>query len=259
MDFREVRPYVAGDEVKHIDWNVTARTGSPHIKVSQEDKEQLIVLALDVSQSMTFDPAMWSTAKLAVLALSYLAMAQQDRVGLLLYSAQNIDVVPPGKGQMHFAKFEKRLSLVLSSTVQASSSIALLSQTLSQTMWPRSTVYLVSDFFMSLDTKSLDQIRRRHRICWVRLRPSLESRPLPRAGMVRWFDSEKRTLAVIDSSSQASRTKFDESVQRRELEAKSSAQRCRAGYVSLFAGTDPIPSLVSFLQRTQNSPWKKGR
>lgn len=199
VEFREVREYVPGDDVRAIDWNVTARADRAHVKLFEEERELTVMLAADVSRSGDFGSGEASRREIVaeicgVLALA--AEANKDKVGLLLFSDRVELYVPPVRGRGHVLRLIREL---LAWRAQGrGTDLNLPLTTLVSVLKRRATVFLVSDFWGELDDRPLRAAARRHDCVAVRVRDPRET-DLPAAGLVRWEDAETGAELVVDT------------------------------------------------------------
>jgi uncharacterized protein (DUF58 family) len=212
MEFREVREYVPGDDVRAIDWNVTARSDRAHVKLFDEERELTVVLAADVSRSGDFGSGEASRREIiaeicGVLALA--AVANKDKVGLLLFTDQVELYVPPARGRGHVLRLIREL-LAWKPRGHGTSLNAPL-ELLASVLKRHATVFLVSDFWCQLDDRVLQAVARRHDCVAVRVRDPREIE-LPRCGLVRWTDAETGHEVVVDSDDDRVRAVLKEKV-----------------------------------------------
>ncbi len=201
MEFREVREYVAGDDIRSIDWNVTARTGDPFVKLFEEERELTVMLVVDMSRSGWFGSGERTKVEVAAElcgVLAFSAIANKDKVGLLLFSDRVEKFIPPAKGKSHVLRLIREL---LTFTPEGHGTdinepLRLLGSVLKR----KATVFLVSDFWSGDFTTSLSVLGRRHDVVAVRVRDPRETE-LPDVGLVRWVDAESGQATLIDTSS----------------------------------------------------------
>jgi uncharacterized protein (DUF58 family) len=204
MEFREVREYVPGDDVRTIDWNVTARTGDPFVKLYDEERELTVMLTVDVSRSGWFGSG--ERAKVDVAAelcgvLAFSAIANKDKVGLLLFSDRVEKYIPPAQGKSHVLRIIRELLTFEPEGhgTDLNEPLRLLGSVLKR----KATVFLVSDFWTGDFSTSLSILSRRHDVVAIRTRDPRETE-LPRVGLVRWLDAETGQECLIDTSSEES-------------------------------------------------------
>ena len=220
MDFAEVREYMAGDEVRSIDWNVSARMGHPFIKVFQEERELTVILAVDLSASGRFGSQAlkrdWMAELGAVLAFS--AIRNQDKVGLLLFSDRVETFVPPAKGSRHALRVIRDLLYYQPTGTGTRIDGAL--EHLGRVLGKKAIVFLVSDFLDTGFESSLKVLSRRHDLIAVSVRDPFEEM-LPPVGLLQVEDPESGERHWLDCSSPRARTAF----QQNEIERRSALER----------------------------------
>ncbi len=205
MEFREVREYVPGDDVRTIDWNVTARTGDPFVKLFEEERELTVILAVDMSRSGWFGAQ--GNSKIEIAAelcgvLAFSAIANKDKVGLVLFSDRVEKYIPPAKGKSHVLRIIREL-LTFEPEGRGTSIEAPL-ELLGSVLKRKATVFLVSDFWASGFASRLSVIARKHDLVAVRVRDPRETE-IPAVGLVNWIDAETGRELLVDTSSPATR------------------------------------------------------
>lgn len=205
MEFREVREYVPGDDVRAIDWNVTARTGQPFVKLYEEERELTVILAVDLSRSGEFGSG--GRTKVEVAAelcgvLAFAAISNKDKVGLVLFSDRVEMYIPPAKGRSHVLRLIRELLTFRPEGrgTDVNEPLRLLGSVLKR----KATVFLVSDFWARDFSTSLSVLARRHDVVAVRVRDPREA-SLPAVGLVDWVDAESGAPLLVDTSSPAFR------------------------------------------------------
>lgn len=257
MDFDRVRNYVPGDDVRTIDWNVTARTGEPHVKLFTEERELTILLLIDVSASADFGSVVDSKRELAAEAAGVLAASairNRDKVGLILFSDTVELYIPPGKGRMHIMRLIRET--LFFQPRRGGTDIAQALDFANQVIHRKSVIFLVSDFCLgSPFEERLNQLRnklqitnRRHDVIAVSVTdPSEES--LPDVGRICIEDAESGLVVEIDTGSAKVRAAFaKQSSQRREF----TAARIRSLGVDLLEfvnGQNWLPELMGFFRK----------
>jgi uncharacterized protein (DUF58 family) len=231
MEFEEVREYLPGDDIRSIDWNVTARTGTPFVKKYREERERTLMLLVDVSASNLFGSTTQLKRDLAAetaAILAFSAIANHDRVGLLLFSDRVEKHVPPAKGATHVLR-------VVSDILEARPSsprtdLAPVLETLNRTLPRRSVVFLLSDFIAPLPENLLRVAARRHDLVSIVVGDRLE-RALPPVGLVDFADPETGRRVLVDTSHAPTR---------RALLLRQTARRDALLDALRRAGSDPI-------------------
>jgi len=248
IEFSEVRPYEAGDDVRTIDWNVTARFGHPFVKRFQEERELTVILALDGSASGRFGTAgVWKSERAAEAAalLAAAAIRNNDKVGLVVFTDRVEKHVPPQKGRRHVLRvirealfFRPRGRLTR---------IASALEHVSHVQRRRAAVFVISDFIDSGYEKMLAATARRHDLVAVSVTDPREL-ALPRAGLVEVEDAETGRMRLVDTSSARVRRAY-EAAARGRLEARRSLFR-RAGIdeIELSAERPALEALLGFFR-----------
>ncbi len=210
VEFDEVRPYTPGDDVRSIDWNVTARTGTPFIKRYSEERELTILFLVDVSGSQSYGSRGRSKAELAAEVTALLALTairNQDKIGLVLFSDRIVKYIPPRKGRDSVMRLVREV-LAASDDAEGGTDIAGALRFLSGVQKRRAVVFLVSDFLGRGDCeKLLRAAARRHDMVCVTVSDPAE-RELPDVGLVELEDPETGELELVDTSSAAVRRAF---------------------------------------------------
>jgi len=262
MDFDRVRNYMPGDDVRTIDWNVTARTGEAHVKLFTEERELTILLMIDVSGSSDFGSVVDSKRELAAEAAGVLAASairNRDKVGLILFSDDVELYIPPGKGRMHIMRLIRET--LYFQPEQRGTNIAKALDFANQVIHRKSVVFLVSDFCLGspfeerlnlLRTK-LQVTNRRHDVIAVTVTDPREE-SLPNVGRICIEDSESGEVVEIDTGNAKVRDAYQkQSRTRREL----TTSRIRSLGVDLLEftnGENWMPNLIGFFQgRRQRS------
>ncbi len=218
MDFDEVREYVAGDEVRTIDWNVTARAGRPFVKKYTEERELNILLLVDISASGNFGSGTQSKRELAGEVASLLALSairNSDKVGLLLYTDRIEEYVPPAKGRRHVLRVVREI-LYHKARGRGTDSVKAL-EVASHVLHRRAVVFLISDFQSSGDAakaranlrRAMRQTNRRHDLVAVHIEDPRE-RVLPDVGMLALEDAETGELIELDTADPTVRQRFNQ-------------------------------------------------
>ncbi|MCP4292896.1 MAG: DUF58 domain-containing protein [bacterium] len=213
MEFREVREYVPGDDVRSIDWNVTARTGDPFVKLFEEERELTVILAVDMSRSGWFGGHERSKIEIAAElcgVLAFSAISNKDKVGLVLFSDRVEKYIPPAKGKSHVLRIIREL--LTFKPEGSGTSITAPLELLGSVLKRKSTVFLVSDFWDQGFSSRLSVMARKHDLVAVRVRDPRET-DLPAVGLIHWIDAETGRELLVDSSDQQTRRKLISSAQ----------------------------------------------
>jgi len=257
MDFDRVRNYVPGDDVRTIDWNVTARTGEPHVKLFTEERELTILLVIDVSASADFGSVADSKRELAAEAAGVLAASaihNRDKVGLILFSDVVELYIPPGKGRMHIMRLIRET--LFFQPAQRGTDITKALDFANQIIHRKAVIFLVSDFNLGAPfDERLAELRgklqitnRRHDVIAVSITDPREE-SLPDVGRIRIEDAENGMVVELDTGNTKVRNAYAEQArQRRNL----TATRIRSLGVDLLEfinGENWLPVLMGFFHK----------
>ena len=228
VEFDEVRPYVPGDDVRTIDWNVTAKTGLPYIKRFSEERELTILFMVDVSGSQGYGSVRRSKMELAAEVTALLALTairNQDKIGLILFSDQIVKYIPPRKGRDSVMRLVREV-LAAEDSATGGTDIAAALKFLNSVQKRRAVVFLVSDFLLSSvkpQTSSFEQLlratARHHDLVCVPVSDPAEQE-LPNVGLVELEDPETGELVLVDTSSAAVRRRFSATASEENEELK---------------------------------------
>ena len=203
MELDEVREYIPGDDIRSIDWNVTARTGLPHIKKFVEEREMTVMLVVDVSASNLFGSSSQLKRDLiaevaAVLAFS--AIRNNDRIGLILFSEEVEKYIPPGKGTRHVLRLVREM-LAHKSEGKGTNVVPALDY-LNHVSNRKVVTFLISDFIFSDDyQRLLKATAHRHDLISIIVGDQRES-AWPSVGVIHWEDPETKKRVLVDTSDQ---------------------------------------------------------
>jgi len=256
MDFDEVREYVAGDEVRTIDWNVTARAGRPFVKKFTEERELSILLVVDISASGNFGSGAQSKRDLAAEVASVLAFSairNNDKVGLLLYTDRVEEFLPPKKGRSHVLRVVREI-LYHAPRGKGTDSVNAL-DVASHVLHRRSIVFLISDFQSPGDaTRALPDLRRamrqtnrRHDLVAVHIQDPRE-KALPDLGLLALEDSETGELIEIDTADPKVRSRFERETAERLRQLVSGFRAEGVDTLTLDTDAAYLPALQRFFK-----------
>ena len=246
VEFDEVRPYVPGDEVRDIDWNVTARLGAPYVKRFVEEREITVMLVVDVSRSMRFGTAGVEKRELAAELCAVLAFAAQrhnDRVSLLLVGRRVEHFVPPGRGRSHVLRL---LRDVLGADAPPGPTGAREGvHFLLRTARRHSVVFWISDFADPLDTRDWRVLARRHDVTALMLR-DVRDESLPPVGWVEIEDLETGKRQLVDSGDRRTRERYQRDAAQRLRAASAALAQARCPLLVLQTGRPWLPVLMRY-------------
>ncbi len=249
MEFAEVRAYNFGDDIRQIDWNVTARNGEPYIKVFEEEREQTLMLCVDISPSGFFGSRSQTKMELAIeicAVMAFSAIKNGDKVGLVLFSDRIEKVIPPKKGRTHVLRLIRELYTTRPSGTRTSISTAL--SYVYRLLNRRSIVILASDF----QDKDFDKEHRitsqKHDLVNLIIHDSLEE-SLPRVGVVPFTDAETGEQVWVDTSSKKVRSEFKAKTRERKAELQEYMVKNKMDSIEVYTNESYIRPLISFFQR----------
>ncbi len=246
VEFSQVREYQPGDDVRTIDWNVTARSGTPHVKQFVEERDLSIMLAVDVSGSMGFGSLDRSKLDLAVELASVIAFAaeqNQDRVGLAVFSEKTLTFMPPRRGRGTARMLTRKLLATLP-RAGGTSNLQALSRKLDALLVKKSIVVLISDLLEMPFEDSLKRLSARHDLVAICIRDRREDR-LPKRGLLRLRDLETGQARVIDLA----RTDAAEQIAILSASTEAELKSARVDQLVVSTSDDYEYRLVQFFKR----------
>ena len=251
MEFDEVRPYFPGDDVRRIDWNVTARMASPYVRKYQEERELTVMLAVDASGSSDFGTVGRFKRELAgelAAVLSFAATYNNDRVGLLFFTDRIELLIPPRKGKRHVLRMVR--DILAFAPRGRGTAIDMALDTIGLLLKRRSILFLLSDFLADLESfrQPLAAVNRRHDVVALDLHDALEQ-SIPDVGLVALEDAETDELEWIDTGDKAWRQAFES----RAADAEQQKLRLFASLgidrIGVTTDGDYVPGLNEFFAR----------
>lgn len=217
MEFAEVREYQIGDDIRNIDWNVSARIGSPYVKVFDEERELTVMLMVDVSASGSFGTASQLKGEVAAelcAVLAFSAIKNNDKVGLMIFSDKIEKFIPPRKGKQHVLRVIREILYFKPEEAKTDLSVAL--EYLNRVVKRKSIAFIISDFLTENYEKALQVANKKHDIIAIDIIDPREVE-LPNVGFLELEDAETGETVLIDTGSREIReTFFSESQEERE-------------------------------------------
>ncbi len=251
MTFSEVREYQPGDDIRLIDWNVTARSGSPFIKVFEEERELTVYLMVDISRSGHFGTHLQFKSELAVeiaAVLGFSAIKNNDKVGLILFSDEVEQYIAPKKGKSHVLRVVRELLYHQPRGKGTSLKTAL--DFLLHIAKRRSVVFLLSDFMDDGYWSSLKIANRKHDIIGLQMNDPFEL-AIPDIGLVKVHDPETEESTWIDTSSVTERKRFEESVRDERDTFKRECDRIGFDLIHISTDKDYIEPIMTYFKRRE--------
>ena len=251
MEFDEVRPYNPGDDVRRIDWNVTARTGSPYVRRYNEERESTVMLVVDASGSADFGSVGRFKRELAAelaAVLSFAATTNSDRVGLLIFTDRVELFIPPRKGRRHVLRLIR--DMLIFQPQGTATDIKLALETISLVLKRRGIVFLVSDFLADPEgyRQSLAVANQRHDVVAVNLRDPMEQQ-IADVGLLELEDAETGVMSLVDTSSRDWRDAFARQVLQQQSSTKQVFATLGVDSIDITTDTDYVAGLTAFFKR----------
>jgi len=248
MTFSEVRSYQFGDDVRTIDWNVTARYNEPFVKVFEEERELTLMLIVDVSSSALFgtDSALKKNIITEISAtLAFSALQNNDKVGLILFSDQIELYIPPSKGKTHVLRIIRELIEFkpLSKKTDINSALEFLNRVMKK----KSIAFLLSDFISSDYEKSLKIVSKKHDLTGIKVYDKFEEF-IPNLGLVQMFDQELGEIKLIDTSSSKIRKNYKNQMSLNFKKFNDVFTRNGAGTISCRTDESYIKKLLNYFK-----------
>ena len=251
MNFEEVREYQPGDEIRSIDWNVTARLGAPFVKKFTEERELTVMLIVDVSASGNFGSTTQSKRELAAEVASLLAFSairNNDKVGLLLFTDRVELFIPPKKGRSHTLRIIREILFFEPEGRGTNPALAL--DSLNKIVTRRAVVFFISDFQAPDFSKSLAVSGRRHDFIAVHVQDERE-KVLPNIGIITLEDAETGDQIEINTADRTTRTHFVDLANAQQTELTRTLRRNNIDAIALRTGEDYLPALRSFFKQRE--------
>jgi len=254
MEFSEVREYQFGDDIRNIDWNVTARFGHPFIKIFEEERELTVMMMVDLSGSLMFGSVEKTKQEIAAelsAILAFSALKNNDKVGLILFTDKIEKFVPPRKGRSHVLRIIRE---VLSFEPEGkTTNIKGALEYFNNAIKKRSIVFLLSDFMDSGYEKILRIIGRKHDLIGLVINDERENM-MPGIGLVKFTDAETGEERWLDTSNKSVQKKLAEYRFEMKAKRKSLFLSSRLDSVEISTGQSYIPPLVQFF-RLREKRW----
>jgi uncharacterized protein (DUF58 family) len=249
MSFSEVREYSVGDDVRLIDWNVTARARTPHVKVFEEERELTVMLLVDVSRSSLFGTKGRSKREMITeigAVLSFSAATNNDKVGVVFFSDKVEGFIPPKKGRSHILRIIREL-IALEPTGKGSTRIAAALDYLNNVLKKRTITFILSDFISAPYEMPLQLAARRHDVVGIQVYDRAD-RELPDAGLLQIVDAETGILQWIDSSDRRVHIEYGRAFEGMKQYGIQAFRKAGAALVSVRTDEDYVKMLQGFFK-----------
>ncbi|MGA1266612.1 MAG: DUF58 domain-containing protein [Phycisphaerales bacterium] len=251
VEFEEVRPYVVGDDVRTIDWNVSARAGSPHVKMFREERELCVMLAVDLSGSLDFGTqSQFKRELVAEMAatIAFSAIRNGDKVGLLAFTDRIERFVPPRKGTRHVLRIVREL-LALHPQGQGTRLAAAVDE-VTRIVRRRSVLFVISDFMDTGWERALSMARSRHDVIPVVVSDRTEQ-ALPHVGLLELEDPETGETFVVDTADRGVQARFAAAAAQDRATLQQTFRRLRLDAVEVETGSDFVAPLAQVFRRRE--------
>ncbi|MFL6694390.1 MAG: DUF58 domain-containing protein [Ramlibacter sp.] len=251
LDLADLREYQHQDDVRHIDWNVTARTGVPHVRVFTEDREMAAWFLLDLSPSVDFGSGEQRKRNVSadfVAVMARMLTRHGNRVGAMLYGSGVDTVIPTRGGRRHVLHLLQSIRTRPASRESGTTQLRDLLESAASLIRRRSTVFVVSDFISEPGwERSLGQLAQRHEVVAVRLLDPLELQ-LPDLGLLTLRDAETGEQVLVDTHDPNFRKRFARIAAQRESELREALVRAGVDALELSTDADLVDAMVRFIE-----------
>lgn len=250
MAFSEVREYNYGDDIRDIDWNVTARYNKPFIKIFEEEREMTVMLLIDVSGSLDFGTQNATKRDIVTeiaATLSFSAIQNNDKIGVIFFTNKIEKFIPPKKGKKHILYIIRELLDFQPTQTQTDLTMAL--KFLTNAIKKRCTAFLISDFLDVYDYQNaLTIANRKHDLVALQIYDKLEVE-LPSVGLMKMVDAETLEETWVDTSSKKVRERYNRHYQKLLFEVQQSFTKSRVDNVSMSTDQDYVKGLLALFQK----------
>jgi uncharacterized protein (DUF58 family) len=251
MEFEEVREYQPGDDVRLIDWNVTARTGTPFVKKFREERELSVMLLVDASSSGRFGTRSQLKEELAAEICGLLAFSatnNNDKVGMIIFTDQVEKFIAPRKGRAHVLRLIREI--LYFKPAGKSTNIAVALEYLNRVIKRKSVVFLVSDFLSTGYASDLMIANRRHDLIAIRIADPRESK-MENFGMIDFEDAETGEIITVDTADLLFRNEYSSRASELNDQLERAFRRMNLDYIQLTTGQDYIFPLSAFFKQRE--------
>ena len=249
MSFSEVREYQYGDDIRNIDWNVTARFNHPYVKVFEEERELTVILAIDVSRSGDFGTHIQTKKDLiteVAAVLSFSAIQNNDKVGVIFFSDKVEKFIPPKKGKKHILRIIREL--IDYEPEGKGTNITEALRFITNSIKKRSIAFVLSDFIDDYDFEKAVRItNNKHDLIALQIADKRET-DLPPMGLVKFHDPEKNTEVWMDTSDAKVRRAYKDFFVNHDNKLKEIFARAKVDTVKLYTGEDYVKPLMNLFK-----------
>ncbi|NND77063.1 MAG: DUF58 domain-containing protein [Flavobacteriales bacterium] len=249
MSFSEVREYQYGDDVRNIDWNVTARANQPYVKIYEEERELTVMLVVDVSKSSFFGTVNQFKSEIITeisAVISFSAINNNDKVGVIFFSDKVEQYIPPKKGKQHILRIIRELINFTPSGKGTQIHEAL--DFMNNVIKKRCTCFILSDFMTKDYSESLRIAKKRHDIIGLHIYDQREE-SLPNVGLLKAADAETGKVIYLDTASKAFRQAYEKRFQDNQTYFQNTFLKCGADVVNIRTDESYINALMKFFKK----------
>lgn len=246
IEFGEVREYYPGDDIRFLDWNVTARTGRPHVKKFVEERELTVMFLLDISPSCCFGTVNYLKSQLAAelcSLLSFAAVKNNDKIGLILFTDRIEKFIPPQKGLRHVLRIIR--DALYFKPKGKGTDISLALEYVNRVFKRRTVTFLLSDFYSSNFKNPLSSANKRHDIVAITINDPLEMN-IPNMGMVNLWDAETGKSYLLDTSDSELRKEYDINFHNLIEERKNLFRSINVDHIDIATDVPYLQTLIKF-------------
>jgi uncharacterized protein (DUF58 family) len=266
LDLADLREYQHHDDVRHIDWNVTARLQEPYVREFTEDRELSAWFLVDLSASVDFGSDRFTKRRIArefVAILARMLTRHGNRVGALLYGTEVDTILPARGGRRHVLELLQRMGARPAEAAAGATDLRSLLASAERSIKRRSTLFVVSDFISPPGwERALGHLAQRHEVTAVRLFDPLEM-DMPDLGLLTMKDAETGEQLVVDTHNAGFRKRFKAAAERRETELRQALARAGVDTLELATDDDLVDSILRFAdlkkQRSRRANWSGAR
>ena len=251
MTFSEVREYYPGDDIRMIDWNVTARNNAPYVKIFEEERELTVYILVDISSSGSFgtiDQLKSEMAAEIAAVLGFSAIKNQDKVGLILFSSEVEKFIAPQKNKSHILRLIREVLFYKSQKKGTSIQSAL--DYLMNVSKRKSVVFLISDFLDSKYWKSLKLVNKKHDLIGIRISDPAE-KSIPNIGLFKGYDPESGDEFWIDTSSKKERKLLRRSISEKWDDFDKKCKKNKFSLLTVSTNEDYVEPIMNFFHRRE--------
>ncbi len=248
MSFSEVRDYQYGDDIRNIDWNVTARTGTPHVKVFEEERELTVMFLIDISKSSFFGTVNQFKSEINTeicATLAFSALTNNDKVGAILFTDKVEKYIPPKKGRQHILRIIREI--IYHEPERQGTDISSAMAYLNNVVKKKSICFVLSDFIAEDYNDALRIAAKRHDIIGVRAYDDLEE-ALPNVGLIKMKDAETGNIQLVDTSSKKLREHYAQYFKEHMEYCQSAFRKSGASIININTREDYVKHLLRFFK-----------